>query len=87
MELFRKKVHVFIEILACGKEPGVVSAAPENRDLEIEVNVRRCSRHFLGMVIQPCCVYVSRSVERGRGLVVNLSDSTLAGTNVHPGRH
>lgn len=65
--LEKKKVRVFIEILACGKEPGVVSAAPANGDLEIEVNVGRRSRHFLGVVIQPCCVYVSTSVERGRG--------------------
>lgn len=34
-----EKVLVFIDILAGGKEPGVVSAAPERRNLEIEVNV------------------------------------------------
>lgn len=34
-----EKVPVFIEILVGGKEPGVFSAAPERRNLEIEVDV------------------------------------------------
>lgn len=81
-----EKGLIFIEILACGKEPGVVLAAPENPDLEIEGDVGRCSRHFLGVVIQPCSVYVSGSAECGCGRVVNIPDSTSARTNSHPGR-
>lgn len=39
MESFWEKVAVFIEILAGGTEPGVFSAAPERRNLQIEVDV------------------------------------------------
>lgn len=66
-----EKVLVFIDILAGGKEPGVVSAAPERRNLEIVVDVGWRSWHFLGVVIQPCSVYSRGSPALGCLWVVN----------------
>lgn len=68
-----EKVLVFIDILAGGKEPGVVSAAPERRNLEIEVNVGWRSWHFLGVVIQPSSFYSSGLAALGCLWVVNKS--------------